>query len=156
MKKGWSPHHKSINRHTKGGPHLKSNNLHTKGGQTLKASIYSVKGGGGGHTLKGSVADSVPWPCKIPELRCHYWVNKFLILFYPAPKSPCSLLRPQSWRRPHGEGVGLWGWRKWNKNRNKIVFTSYVYFWPFFPTQNWLKNVTNDISIQEFHNVMVL
>ena len=23
----------------------------------------------------------------------------------------------------------------------------------FGPTQNWLKNVTNDISIQEFHNV---
>ena len=22
------------------------------------------------------------------------------------------------------------------------------------PTQNWLKNATNDISIQEFHNVM--
>ena len=24
----------------------------------------------------------------------------------------------------------------------------------FGPTQNWLKNATNDISIQEFHNVM--
>ena len=24
----------------------------------------------------------------------------------------------------------------------------------FGPTQNWLKNVTNDISIQEFHNII--
>ena len=24
----------------------------------------------------------------------------------------------------------------------------------YLPTQNWLKNATNDISIQEFHNIM--
>ena len=37
---------------------------------------------------------------------------------------------------------------------------SYGHSWPFqgdswcLPTQNWLKNATNDISIQEFHNIM--
>ena len=37
---------------------------------------------------------------------------------------------------------------------------SYGHYWLFqcdpwcLPTQKWLKNATNDISIQEFHNII--
>ena len=36
---------------------------------------------------------------------------------------------------------------------SNFVFMSYGLFWPF-QGDPWLKNATNDISIQEFHNVM--
>ena len=76
--------------------------------------------------------------------------------------SPCGLLHHWGRRRPHGEGVGFWGWKTfWNLKKSSIqlCFMSDGHYWPFSvrsivsPTQNWLKNATNDISIQDFHNI---